>query len=141
MKIDPEDFGENTVRLKMEHDEAVEYVREVCKKNGFGTIAEFSPSEVLNKKLGVDHAPYYVLGACNPRLADKALHETPKIGGLFPCNVVIWEEEPGVQVVYHVSIMKIAKLLGIAPDNQAWQEILDETGKSVKAVFDELSSD
>ncbi len=140
MIVKPEDFGEKTARLEMEHKEAVEYVRDVCKRNGFGIITEFSPSEMLNKKLGTDHSPYYILGACNPNLADRSLVETKKMGGLFPCNMVIWEEEPGVQIVYHLSIMKLARILDIAPDNDAWRKIIEETGKNVKAVFDELNS-
>ncbi len=145
LKIDPnildsDDIGEQTARLEMGHEEAVEYVRKVCEKNGFGILVEFSPSEVLNKKVGADKDPYYVLGACNAKVADKALDITMKIGGLFPCNMVIWEQEPGVQTVYHISIMKAARLLGIAPDNEDWQAIIDETGKNVEAVFEELKS-
>ncbi len=132
----PEDLGEKSVTLEMEHEEAVEYVREVCMKHGFGIAVEFSVSQILNEKVGADRSPYYVLGACNPKVADRALDLTNKIGGLFPCNMVIWEEEPGVQTVYHLSIMKIARLLGIAEDG--WDEIIEETGKIVGAVFDEL---
>jgi len=54
--------------------------------------------------------------------------------------MVVWEEEPGSQTVYHVSIMRIARILGIAPDDETWQEIIDETGRNVEAVFDELKS-
>jgi len=52
---------------------------------------------------------------------------------------VIWEVEPGTQKVYHLSIMKVARLIGIAPDNEEWQDIVDETGEKVEAVFDELN--
>lgn len=138
--FDPDDIGENTATLEMEHEDAVEYVREACEKNGLGILLEFSPSEVLNKKLGTDRDPYHVLGACNPDVANKALDQTMKMGGLFPCNMVIWEEKTGVQTVYHLSIMKIARLLGIAPNNEKWQEVVEETGKNVKAVFEELDS-
>ncbi len=144
LKIDPnilgpDDIGEKSVTLKMEHREAIELVREVCGRNGFGILVEFSPSELLNKKLGTDRSPYHVLGACNPNIANRALDISMKIGGLFPCNMVVWEESPGVQVIYHVSIMKIARLLGMAPDDERWQEIIDETGKNVKGVFEELT--
>ncbi len=138
--LDPEDIGEKTAELEMEHEDAVEYVREACEKNGLGILVEFSPSEVLNKKVDADRDPYHVLGACNPWVADKALNQTMKMGGLFPCNMVVWEEKPGVQTVYHLSIMKVARLLGIAPDNEKWDEIVEETGKNVEAVFEELKS-
>ena len=145
LKVDPyifeaDDLGEKEVILEMEHEEAVELVREICERHGFGIPVEFSPSDLLNKKVGADREPYYVLGACNPEVADKALDQTMKLGGLFPCNMVIWEEEPGVQKVYHISIMKLARLIGIAPDNEEWQEIVDKTGKIVGSVFEELGN-
>ncbi|MDY7082984.1 MAG: hypothetical protein SXQ77_11435, partial [Halobacteria archaeon] len=59
-------------------------------------------------------------------------------GALFPCNVVVWEEEPGVQRVYHVSIMKVARLTGIAPDNDDWEEVVEETGEYVEEAFGNL---
>ncbi|ELY90921.1 DUF302 domain-containing protein [Natrialba taiwanensis] len=138
--IDSEAFGEKQAVLEMDHEEAIEYVREVCLDTGFGIPAEFSPSELLNEKVDAERDPYYVLGACNPEIADRALDETMKIGGLFPCNVIVWEEEPGRQRVYHISIMKIARLLGMAPDNDAWAEIVDETGDLTAELFDELRS-
>lgn len=134
-QIDPDDYGEHRTVLEMDHDEAIEHAREVFTDAGFGVPVEFSPSELLNEKVDADRDPYYVLGACNPAIADRVLDVTEEMGGLFPCNVVVWEEEPGRQVVYHVSIMKIGRLLGIAPDDEEWQEIVDETSTMVSEAF------
>ena len=140
--IDPTEYGEQQATLQMEHEAAIEYVREVCADNGFGVPVEFSPSEMLNEKVDADRDPYYVLGACNPAMADRALDATDKrIGALFPCNMIIWEEEPGVQRVYHLSIMKIARLLGLPTDDEAMNNIIDDTGEMVEAVFAELDGD
>ena len=139
--FEPKDLGEKTTILNMEHEEAVEYVRSVCEKHGFGIPVEFSPSDLLNKKVEADRDPYYVLGACNPKVADEALEQTMKLGGLFPCNMVIWEEEPGRQRVYHLSIMRVARLIGIAPDNEEWGKIVEKTGDLVDSVFEELEED
>ncbi len=145
LPIDPsrlteEDIGERSVTLNMGHDEAIEHVRAVFEKAGFGVPVEFSPSELLREKIDADRDPYYVLGACNPEMADKALEVTNQIGALFPCNVVIWEVEPGVQQVYHVSIMKIARLTGIAPDGDDWEEVVAETNALTEAAFDDLET-
>ena len=134
--VDPEDIGERQTTLEMGHEEAVEHVREVALETGFGIPVEFSPSELLNEKVDADRDPYYVLGACNPEMADRALDVTLKQGALFPCNFVVWEEEPGLQRVYHVSIMKISRLVGIAPDNEAWEGIVEDTGELVDAFFE-----
>jgi len=137
--IDPDEFGEKQAILEMDHEEAIEYVRVVCTEAGFGIPVEFSPSEMLNEKVDADRDPYYVLGACNPAMADRALEATGgRIGGLFPCNMIVWQEEPGVQRVYHVSIMKIARLLGMAADADEMESIIDDTGEMVTAVFEQL---
>ena len=137
-EIDPEDIGEREATLEMGHEAAIEHVRETAEAAGFGVPVEFSPSELLNEKVDADRDPYYVLGACNPGVADRALEETPKQGALFPCNFVIWQEDPGVQRVYHVSIMRIARLVGIAPDDDAWASIVEDTGEYVESFFEEL---
>ena len=138
-ELDPEDIGEKRATLEMDHEDAIEHVREAFADAGFGFPVEFSPSDMLNEKVNADRDPYYVLGACNPSVADKALDATDnRMGGLFPCNVVIWEEEPGVQTVYHVSILRIARLVGMAPDDETMAVIVAETGEYVDAAFSNL---
>jgi uncharacterized protein (DUF302 family) len=139
--IDPADIGEEQVVLAMDHDDAIEFVREACEDANFGVPVEFSPSEMLNEKVDAGRDPYYILGACNPAVADRALDASAnKLGALMPCNVVIWEEEPGRQRVYHVSIMRIGRLLGMAPDDETWADIVAETGEYVDELFSALRS-
>ena len=138
-QIDPEDIGEEQATLEMSHEDAIEHVREVFTDAGFGVPVEFSPSEMLNEKVDAGRDPYYVLGACNPEVADRALDATDnKLGALMACNVVIWEEEPGRQRVYHVSIMRIARLVGMAPDNEEMTDIVADTGEIVDEAFENL---
>jgi len=143
LPIDPErltdaDVGEKRATLEMDHEAAVERVREVFTEAGFGIPVEFSLSDILNEKVDADRDPYYVLGACNPEVADRALDSCYELGGLMPCNVIVWEEEPGVQTVYHVSIMRIARLLGMAPDDEEWAEVVAATGELVDDAFETL---
>jgi len=138
-QIDPEDIGEQQATLEMSHEDAIEHVRDVFTDAGFGVPVEFSPSEMLNEKIDADRDPYYVLGACNPEVADRALDATDnKLGALMACNVVIWEEEPEQQRVYHVSIMRIARLVGMAPDNEEMGDIVADTGEIVDEAFQNL---
>jgi uncharacterized protein (DUF302 family) len=137
--IEATDIGEQRATLEMEHEAAVEHVRETFEAAGFGVPVEFSPSELLNEKVDAGRDPYYVLGACNPAMADRVLDTSDgRVGALMPCNVVIWEEEPGVQTVYHVSIMRIGRLLGMAPDDDEMADIVADTGEMVDAAFDAL---
>jgi len=132
--IDPEtydadDRGERRLVLEMDHEAAVERVREALTYAGFGIATEFTPSEMLNEAVDAGRDPYTIIGACNPGVADDALTETDGVmGGLFPCNFAIWAQEDGSQVVYHVSIMKLARLVGLAPNNDAWADIVERTG-------------
>jgi len=137
--IDPEDIGEEQAVLALDHEAAIEFVRQACEDANFGVPVEFSPSEILNEKVDADRDPYYVLGACNPAVADRALDASDnKLGALMPCNVVIWEEEPGRQRVYHVSIMRIGRLVGMAPDDETWADIVADTGEYVDELFTTL---
>jgi uncharacterized protein (DUF302 family) len=146
LPIDPsvltdEDIGEHRATLHMEHEEAIDHVRDAFKRAGFGTAVEFSLSELLNEKIGADRDPYYVLGACNPEVADRALDATEnRLGGLVPCNVVVWETEPGVQEVYHVSIMRIARLVGMAPDDEEMADVVATTGELVEEAWANLDT-
>lgn len=138
-ELTDDDIGEERATLEMDHEEAVEFVRECCLETGFGIPVEFSPSDLLNEKVGAGRDPYYVLGACNPTMADRALDASEKrIGGLFPCNMIVWEEAPGRQQVYHVSIMRIARLVGMAPDDETWAEIVADTGELVDECFERI---
>ncbi|MEF8814970.1 MAG: DUF302 domain-containing protein [Halovenus sp.] len=138
-QIDPEDIGEQQTTLEMSHEDAIEHVRDVFTDAGFGVPVEFSPSDMLNEKVDAGRDPYYVLGACNPGVADRALDASDnKLGALMACNVVIWEEEPGQQRVYHVSIMRIARLVGMAPDNEEMADIVADTGEIVDEAFRNL---
>lgn len=139
--LDGDDIGEKRATLEMDHEAAIEHVREAFMEAGFGVATEFSASELMNEKIDAGRDPYYVLGACNPDMADRALDASKnRIGGLFPCNVIVWEAEPGLQEVYHVSIMRIARLVGMAPDDETWDEIVDETGDLVDAAWANLDA-
>jgi len=139
--LDAEDIGEKRATLHMDHEEAIEHVRGAFTDAGFGVATEFSPSELLNEKVDAGRDPYYVLGACNPNMADRALDASDmRIGGLFPCNVVIWEDDPGVQTVYHVSIMRIARLVGMAPDDGTMADIVADTGELVEEAWSNLET-
>ena len=145
--IDPEaitaaDIGEERATLQMDHEDAIEHVREAFTDAGFGIATEFSASELLNEKIDAGRDPYHVLGACNPSMADRALDASDnRMGGLFPCNVVVWQEEPGVQTVYHVSIMRIARLVGMAPDSDEMADIIADTGELVDEAFGNLDAE
>lgn len=114
-------------------EEGIDRVSEALKANGFGVLTKIDVQKTLKDKLGEDFRPYVILGACNPRLAHRALQGEPHIGLLLPCNVVVQDAEGAVLV----SFADPASMFALAPDAPI-EDVATEARKLLRAACDQL---
>ena len=88
------------MRIKLEgsFEDVKGKVLQALKTQGFGVLNEIDVQKTLNQKIGVEFKPYQILGACNPHYAYRALCADESIGLLLPCNVVLKQDDDGVEV-------------------------------------------
>jgi uncharacterized protein (DUF302 family) len=135
----PSDLGERSVTLRMDHEAALDHVREVFSSVGFSVPTEFSPSERINAEREAGMDPYTVVGLGVPAAGEHAIDAADeRVGGLFPCSVVVWETEPGVQTVYHLSVMRLAREVGLAPDDERWGILIAQVEDMMDDAFADL---
>jgi uncharacterized protein (DUF302 family) len=97
--------------VNMSYAQALEAVTQALAKEGFGVLTEIDVAATLKKKLGIERAPYKILGACNPQFAARALEAEPQIGALLPCNVVV-REDAGKTIVEFMDPDAVLQLVG-----------------------------
>lgn len=113
--------------------EQVERVTALLQREGFGVLTRIDAHEVLREKLGVERAPYVILGACRPALAKEALDREPDVGLLLPCNVVV-REDPGGEVT--VAFMDPKVVLKLA--EASLEEVATEARERLERVCNAL---
>ena len=96
-------------------------ITEALKDVGFGILTRIDVAETLKKKIDVDFHPFKILGACNPKLAHRALTANEEVGLLLPCNVTLSQTgdnetvvsiiDPNImmQVIEHPEVAAIAQ--------------------------------
>ncbi len=120
------------VTIAVPYEQAVERATAALKAEGFGVLTTIDVKQTLKQKLDRDFRKYVILGACNPPLADRALHAELEIGLLLPCNVIVYELEPGRSAV---SAMAPMAALGIVGDHAALAQVAREADERLRRAL------
>ena len=120
------------VELGIPYERAVDEATAALKGQGFGVLTSIDVQQTLKQKLDRDFRQYIILGACNPPLADRALHAELEIGLLLPCNVIVYELSPGRSAV---AAMAPLSALGIVGDNPQLLEVAKEAETRLRSAL------
>jgi uncharacterized protein (DUF302 family) len=125
------------VTVPVPFDEAIARATDALKSQGFGVLTTIDVKQTLKAKLDREFRKYVILGACNPPLADRALHAELEVGLLLPCNVVVYEENPNTTVV---AAMAPLAALGIVGDNLALTSVAREADERLRKALHTLET-
>ena len=102
---------EFNLTLDLPFEQALEKVREALMSEHLGIVSEVDVQAIFKAKMDKDIPPYRILGACNPKLADRVIAVEPNAGTLLPCNFVLRDAGDGKTVV---SFMDPVAVLGLS---------------------------
>ena len=123
------------VSLSQPYETAVTLVTDALKNEGFGVLTTIDVKQTLKAKLDREFRKYVILGACNPPLADRALHAELEVGLLLPCNVIVYETGPSTSVV---AAMAPLAALGIVGENTKLADVAREADARLRGALTQL---
>jgi len=125
------------ISVQMAFEDAVTRATDALKSQGFGILTTIDVKATLKAKLNRDFRKYVILGACNPPLADRALHAELEVGVLLPCNVIVYETSPSSSVV---TAMAPLAALGVVGENVALAQVACEADSRLRQALASIES-
>ena len=126
-----------SVTVPLAYEAAVERVTAALAAEGFGVLTTIDVKQTLKAKLDRDFRKYVILGACNPPLADRALHAELEVGLLLPCNVIVYETSAQQSVA---AAMTPIAALGLVGNNPELEKVAREADQRLRRALGSLES-
>jgi uncharacterized protein (DUF302 family) len=117
-------------------DAALERTTAALKAEGFGVLTTIDMQQTLRQKLDREFRKYVILGACNPPLADRALHAELEIGLLLPCNVIVYERDNGESTVAAMAPLPTMGMIG----NPELESVAREADAKLRRALEVVSA-
>ncbi|NJE04725.1 DUF302 domain-containing protein [Thermococcus sp. M36] len=111
-------------KLDMGLKEAEEKFRAKLEEKGYKVVLEFTPSDVVKAKLGIDMEPYRLLYVCNPKKFYEMIKVEYEIGSFAPCPVLIYQKDGETYIAINTADDIV--------------DVIREPLEDVKAVIEEL---
>jgi len=127
---------EFNVTLNQPFEQAMTTVRETLMSEHLGVVSEVDVQAIFKNKLEKDVPAYRILGACNPKLADRVIAAEPNAGTLLPCNFIMRSVDDNQTVV---SFMDPVPVLGLS-ENSELNQVAAEAKKILLRVVDKLQA-
>jgi len=127
---------EFNITLDQPFESAMDRVREALMAQQLGIVSEIDVQSVFKQKMAKDIPPYRILGACNPKLADRVLAAEPNAGALLPCNLVVRDSGENSTVV---SFMDPVAVMGLSASTEV-NTVAQEAKDKLLLVLDSLKA-
>lgn len=111
-------------KVEMSLKDAEEKLKAELEKKGYKVVLEFTPSDVVKAKLGVDMEPYKILYVCNPKKFYEMTKAEYEIGSFAPCPVLLYEKDESVYIAINTTNDIV--------------DVIKEPLEDVRAVIDSL---
>jgi uncharacterized protein (DUF302 family) len=123
--------------MHTDYQTSIDRATAALKAEGFGVLTTIDVRQTLRAKLDREFRKYVILGACNPVLADRALHAELEIGLLLPCNVIVYEIS-----AHETAVAAMAPLaaLGIVGDNPELHAVAEEADQRLRRALKTLEN-
>jgi uncharacterized protein (DUF302 family) len=125
------------VTVPLPYRDAIKRTTDALQEQGFGVLTTIDVRQTLKEKLDRSFRDYVILGACNPPLADRALHAELEIGLLLPCNVIVYDSGPSTSVV---AAMAPRAALGLVGSNPELAKVAFEADQRLRAALAAIES-
>lgn len=115
-------------------EEAILFLEEELRKEGFNLITEIDIKEAFKMKLNMHFRKYSIIGACNPKYTFRAIHADDKAGVFLPVNFVVQKlDDEDIEI----SVADPMAWMG-ASDNEDLNMVANQLQRKIRMIIEHI---